>query len=784
MKVYHSLIALFFVTGLFAQPVTQVTYETKLRVADERAKAGDYYNAIEWFDKAYDESRDVNLQVAIADLYMRARDYKRAEQTYVRVLKRDKDGEFNDIRPSLGDAYKYQGKYQEALEQYNLVLNNAETPDSIKKVVTLQKEGIDMLDKYENNLEVGVGLVEGKVNSGSAESSPAIGPDGQLYYSSYNSRKEIILDGKEGDYEAKLYAATLNDKGEYDKTQALAEAINRPGFHSGGVSFSADGRKMYFTRAQMEANGIETSRVYVSYFRDRAWGAAQDVAALNGPFLNKHPMEGELFGKKVLYFSSDRPGGEGGFDLYYADINGDEFGAPVNLGPVLNTSKDEISPFYKDGTLYYSTDGRAGLGGYDVFYSTWSGTAWSAPENMGFQYNSSYDDMFLRFDPSGTRGFLVSNRPFKGKIKMKTSETCCDDIYGFAIKELVVDLFTQVADDKGALEGATVEVYDLTLGGYPDSKTNPKASEYSFQLEPEREYRVIVSKDGFYPDTASFNTRGIIDDYTVRKKFTLKTKPEDSDVTIVETNQPIRLNNIYFDLDKADILPDAEQDLTYLAELMEEYPTMVIELGSHTDAQGQDAYNVKLSQRRAESSKDWLVKEGIDDKRIVAKGYGETQILNRCKNGVRCSDDEHRQNRRTEFKIISGPTSIKIKKSNFDNGEGGGNEVTPPASGSGGRSNSVTPPANKPAPATSTTTKPATSTPATTGNTKPVTTSPTAADSTKTAPAATTPRPSRSTKGSQNDQTKETEARPSRSTKGSQSKEPETKERKRKKRKD
>lgn len=755
MKFGYSLLALLFTTGLFAQPITKVTYETKLRVADERARAGDYYNAIDWFDQAYDESRDINLQVAIADLYMRARDYKRAEQTYVRVLKRDKDREFEDIRPALGNAYKYQGKYQEALEQYKLVLDNAEMPDSIKKAVMIQKEGIDELDKYENNLEVVVGLVPGKVNSGSAESSPAIGPDGQLYYSSFNSRKEIILDGKQGDYEAKLYTASLNDKGEYDKTTALAEAINRPGFHSGGVSFSSDGRKMFFTRAQMEANGIETSRIYVSFFRDRAWGAAQDVASLNGFFLNKHPMEGELFGKKVLYFASDRPGGEGGFDLYYADINGDDFGTPVNLGPVINTASDEISPFYQDGTLYFSTDGVAGLGGLDVFYSSWNGTVWSKPVNMGFQYNSSYDDMFLRFDPSGTRGFLVSNRPFKGKIKMKTSETCCDDIYGFAIKELVVDLFTQVANEVGPLEGATVEVYDLTLGGYPDTKTNPKASDYSFSLEPEREYRVIVNKEGFFPDTTSFNTRGIIDDYTVRKKFTLKAKPVDEDITIVETNQPIRLSNIYFDLDKSDILPDAEQDLSYLAELMEEYPDMVIELGSHTDSQGTDAYNEKLSQRRAESSKDWLVKEGIADNRIVAKGYGETQILNRCKNGVRCSDDEHRQNRRTEFKIISGPTSIKIKKSNFEGGEGGGTSVAPTGGNGGG------------------------------AVTNPSTSSPAAKPATTPKPAATTPAPATSTQPAQSGQNNTTTPanRPSRSTKGSQGKEPETKERKRKKKK-
>ncbi len=677
MKFFLSIIACLYFVNLFAQPRTTVTYETKLKVADMSAKAGDYYNAIEWFDKAYDESKDPNLQVAMADLYVLARDYKRAEQIYTRLLKRDKEKEFEDIRPALASVYKYQGKYKEALAEYELILGSALTPDSLKAVIMREKAGIDMLDKYENNLEVVVGLVPGKVNSGSAESAPAIGPDGELYYSSFNARKEIVLDGKEGDYEAKLFKAALNDKGEYEKPQALADNVNRAGFNSGGVSFSSDGRKMYFTRATLEANGIETSRIYISYFRDRNWSAATDVSVLNGDFLNKHPFEGELFGKKVLFFSSNRPGSEGGFDLFYSEMNGDDFGLPVNLGPVVNTKQDEISPFYKEGTLYYSTSGQPGMGGFDLFYATWNGSKWEDPVNMGYQYNSSYDDMFLRIDPSGKRGFIVSNRPFKGKLKMKASETCCDDIYGFAIKELVIDLFTEITNEKGPLEGATVEVYDLTLGGYPDTKSNPKAVDFSFTLEAERNYKVVVSREGFYPDTAVFNTVGIIDDYTVRKKFLLKPKPVDADMSEVGRNEPIRLNNIYYDLDKWDILPDAEQDLSYIEELMIEYPDMVIELGSHTDAQGENAYNQKLSQKRAESARDWLSNEGIAADRIKAVGYGESVILNKCKNGVRCTDDEHRQNRRTEFKIIAGPTTIKIKKSNFDGAGEQSSEVSP-----------------------------------------------------------------------------------------------------------
>lgn len=669
MKKQHIFFILFFglLGQIAAQPLRAITYETKLETADNAVKDGDYYNAIEWFGKAYDETKDLNLQVAMADIYVLARDYKRAESIYSRILKRDRTKEYEDLRPALGNVYKVQGKFTEAIEQYNIVLADPEVSDSIKIMVASSKAGIDNYEKYEQNLETGISYIKGKVNSGSAESAPAFGPDGSLYYSSFNARKEVILDGKEGDYHAKIYKATINDKGEFDKPEKLNELINRPGFHHGGVSFSRDGRLMYFTRATLNANGISESRIMVSTMKGGGWGAPVELDAVNGDFINRHPIEGELFGNTVLFFSSNRPGGYGGDDIYYSERKGDgTYSSPVNLGEVINTKMDEISPFYKQGVLYYSTNGKMGLGGFDIYYSEWNGSTWTNDSNIGFQYNTTYDDMFLRFDLNGTNGYLVSNRPDKSKLKMKGNETCCDDIYAVGIKELVVSLFADVVDGTTKLSNTTIEVYDLTLGGYPDSKTNPNTNDFNFPLEAERSYRVVATKDGYYPDTVTFNTVGIVDDYIVKKTFKLKSKPPEADLTTVGINQSIRLNNIYYELDKTDILPESEEPLGYLADLMVQYPAMIIELSSHTDAQGTDSYNLKLSQRRSESAKKWLVDQGIEDNRINPVGYGETVILNRCVNGVRCTDDEHRLNRRTEFKIIGGVNSIQIKKDGFD----------------------------------------------------------------------------------------------------------------------
>lgn len=682
-----SILSLLFALHLGAQPIRTVTYDTKLKVADQAAEQGDYYGAIEWYSKAYEDSKDQNLQLAIADLLVLARDFGRAEKIYERLIKKNKDKEYEDVRVDYARCLKSQAKYKEALNEFNTIIADPEADDSLKNVAKFELTGIEAMENFAPNLEAVIDFLPGKVNSPSAESAPIQGPDGALYFSSFNRKKEIILDGSEKDYHAKLYVAEKNNKGDYDKVTALPESINRPEFNSGGVAFSRDGRKMYFTRAVLQNNKIGSSQLFVSDKTADGWSAPEAIESLNGDYIIKHPMVGDLFGNEVIYFSSNMDGGIGGFDIYYSTIKGSDYGVPTNLGTTINTVKDEVSPYFNNGTLYFSSNGHPSMGGYDIFYASWNGSNWQNLTNIGFNYNSAYDDLFLRFNESGTNGFLVSNRPHKNKQKLKGSDSCCDDIYGVYIRELVIDLMALVNDNKGPLNGAAIEVYDITLGGYPETKTNFNSNTFNFPLQADRNYKAIVKKEGYLPDSVSFNTNGIFDDYTVKKTFTLKNDPNykvggpvEDEVEIVTINQNIRLNNIYYDLDKSNILPDAEQDLGVLVGLMDEYPDMVIELSSHTDAQGNDRYNQGLSQRRADSARAWLIDRGINPDRIKPVGYGEKFITNHCTNGVKCNDDEHRINRRTEFKIIAGPQTIEIKKEVFKNRGGdrsGENQKTP-----------------------------------------------------------------------------------------------------------
>jgi len=299
------------------------------------------------------------------------------------------------------------------------------------------------------------------------------------------------------------------------------------------------------------------------------------------------------------------------------------------------------------------------------------GLSWSIPRNLGSQYNTALDDWYLSFDKSGSKGFLVSNRKDEAKKKLKGSETCCYDIYEFDIRQLAIDLMVGVGnEEEKPLKGATVQVTDITTYDPPMTQTQEEEYRFNYDLDADRRYEIITSKEGYTSDTTEVTTAGIVEDKTIRKKVILRKAPPAQPVTpqvtyridTVTINEAIRFDNIYYEFDKWNILSESEKDLTIILNLMNQYSDMKVELSSHTDARGPTPYNKQLSQRRAESARLWLINRGVAPDRIVPKGYGESVILNRCTNGVLCPDTEHRFNRRTEFKILEGPETIEIKR--------------------------------------------------------------------------------------------------------------------------
>lgn len=634
-----------------------------LETADQMMELRDYYNAVEWYEKAYKESRDPNIAAQLGYLNYVLRNYKSSNNYYKRLLNRDQDNLFIDERFYYGQVLKAQGEFPEALEQYNLFLELSTDEDN-KIIARREIEGMKMANSLPENQDAVVTYGGNDLNSAFVEYSPRVYNDGDIYFSAIPAKKVVTLSGDDDQF-SRIFVSRKSGEGKYEKPEALDKIINRPGHHTGNVAFSADGKRMYFTRSKLDGNDLSTSRLFISRYNGEEWGPANEVVSLNGEFLITHPVVGELFGDEVLFFSSDMEGGEGKMDLYYSTIRGeDEYAAPVNLGPTINTPYDEITPYYLNGTLYFSSDGHPGLGGYDIFTSEWDGVKLAAPQNLGKNYNTTYDDMNIAYDQAGKYGYLVSNRPDEDKRNMK-SKTCCDDIYEFNIRQIIIDLNIDVVDVNGPLNGAKTTLVDKSRARDDESKDNPEGNAFKYILDEERSYKVYITKEGYYPDSIELNTLDIVEDFSFNKTVNLRpipppvAEPEFETITI---NQAIRLNNIYYDFEKWDILPDAEKDLSIIKDLMDQYPDMVIELSSHTDSRGSKPYNQNLSQKRAQSAADWLISRGISVDRIKPIGYGESQILNRCVNGIRCQDDEHRFNRRSEFKIIAGPQEIQISK--------------------------------------------------------------------------------------------------------------------------
>lgn len=672
------VILLLFSNAMIAQPLREIPVGRKIIAAEEAISSGNYYKALELYDEVYKEKRDPVIAYKIAMLNYTLRDYARTETQLQRLLTSNLKG----IRPPseayyyYGMVLKMNGKTRESKEALSKYIVDGKD----QNLITLAQneiDGIDQMEALNPNKGIAVVNVGTLVNTPQTESSPILSADSALYYVSFQKKTPIVLDGKDNDYFSKVYMSTKTKEGKWGKPTALSDAINRPNVHTGHVALNKEGDRMVFTRSVLVSNEVSETKLFVSEKKSGNWIPAKEIKIPTGDFQIKYPAFGKMFDKDVLFLSSNMPGGQGGYDIYYGNFDGEELGNLTNLGPKFNSEGDEMSPFYTKTKIYFSSNGRPGMGGFDIYSAEWSGTEYAAPVNLGRNFNTTVDDMYFTLNPDESTGFLVSNRPGTRSLK---SKTCCDDVFYFSLQPIIVDMVVNVFETpKRALKGSLVRINEFVEESNfeKERKTNDQGNSFQFDIEVDKAYEFIVSRDGYYPDTFEINTVGILESTNMKRDVILRPLPPPPPIPTTETisiKEPIRLNNIYFDLDDAAILKESEQDLQPLLDLMNEYPTMVIELSSHTDAQGNDEYNKRLSQRRANSSKKWLTDRNIDPSRIKAIGFGESKILNHCKNGVKCSDNEHRFNRRTEFRILEGPQTITVKREVFK----GTKPVNPP----------------------------------------------------------------------------------------------------------
>ncbi|MTH16153.1 OmpA family protein [Flavobacterium sp. LC2016-01] len=472
---------------------------------------------------------------------------------------------------------------------------------------------------------------------------------------------------------SKLYIADLMPDGSVSKPK-LFRKKQKSRFNESTPVFTKDGRTMYFTRNNFtdgkrgsSDKQITLLKLYKSEYVNDAWEEAKELPFNSDQYSTAHPALS--MDEKILYFASDMPGTLGQSDLFKVAINADgTFGQPQNLGPVINTEGRETFPFISaENELYFASDGRPGLGGLDIFVTKINadGTIDDDVQNVGEPVNSKQDDFAFTIDRKNRNGFFSSNRENGQGL---------DDVYRFTeTKRLVCeqDLMGTVSDAESneVLSNVSLTLFDENLNPLSTITTDEKGNYIFPKIKCGKKYSIRASKSDYGIkdiSTAVKKANGKTTmDFTMQKIFKpLAAKTIEIKKTAVK---PVKLGPIkigtdlakllhipmnFFDLGKATIKKTSEPDLQKVVDILNQYPNIKLDIRSHTDSRSSAESNQILSDKRAQSTKDWLISKGIDAGRLTAKGYGETKLINRCADGVKCTEKEHQQNRRSEFIIV------------------------------------------------------------------------------------------------------------------------------------
>jgi len=713
-----ALAALLLVTAASAQKLQQ-------RMADRYTDVFDYGKVIDIYENldAKGKSDAASLR-KLAKAYQKTGNTAGAEGAYRRLM--IAPGRTMDDVRGFGDALRASGKYNEALEQYQIYAK--ERPDDARVKGYMRTP--DLFYRLQRD-STSATIRKVPINSPQADLGMSVMGEYLLFSSARGEgtggRRSYAWDDEPF---LNLHSAEL--KGETAENPLVMRQQINSRWHDGTVSFDSLAKRVYFTRNNVwygtvqkskrgELNlGIYFADIVKGEFGQEEWGNIIPFDHNDPEYNLGHPCVSP--DGRTLYFASDRPGGEGGVDIWMCRNLGNQWGVPENLGPKVNTPGDEMHPFMAgNGTLYFASNGHAGLGGYDIFFTRIGTSGPGNVFNLGYPMSTRHNDFGVILINDST-GFFVSDRP---------GGQGSDDIYGCTIRPQqmrlagrVIDKATKepietasisVKDGKGEtvrnanvqmlpggkftidaeyreryllaanatgynqaempvatnddpleeiviemekydylaegtvfngntgapLEGATVVLTDAQ-GNEVAHHTTDASGTYSFPLLKETDYKLQADKENFFKQSARISTRTATSPI-IRTDFRLYP---------LEVNQVVRLDNIFYDYNKSNIRPDAAVELDKLVQTLRDNPTVRIELSSHTDCRGKDAYNMSLSEKRAKSAVDYLISQGIEKGRLVSKGYGESKPSETCV-CEKCSEEQHQNNRRTEFKVLS-----------------------------------------------------------------------------------------------------------------------------------
>lgn len=631
-KIYLSLLLLFATYTAQAQLPPQTPKE-RLELANKLFNSFDYTQAAEQYKKLVRGNKTENfIRLRLAECYYNIFNTIESAKWYAKAI---------ETEPNLGAEVYY--KYAQMLKASGRYQASNEV---MKKFATLRPKDSRTLKflkdpDYIPNLRKQEALFsyeDSGVNDGFfSDFCGVLTNENDFYFASARNNKRDKKYGWNQQPYLDIFSAKFDlETGKFSEIKPVEELNTK--YHDGPVSITADGQTMYFSSESFRSSKYVVNRkkrlkfgkvnVFRAKFDGKKWSEVEAVPFNGENYMVSNPSISP--DGKTLYFASDMPGGKGGMDIWKVDVAEDgTYGEPENLGDAVNTEARESFPFItSNNKLYFSSDGLQGFGGLDI-YSIDLSAKGALAKNLGNPINTAKDDFGFSYYPEKNIGFFSTNRVGR------------DDIYK-AIPVCLSEVEVTVTDNKTGkiLTNTQVAILDQDKN-IIETKTTDSNGIVRYEADCKKLFSLQVTKPD-YEGTESQLTQ------TVSGKVPIEIKLRK--IEEIVTPQKIELGEVYFEFDKSNITPKGAFELNKLVQIMQNKPSMRIRIESHTDSKGDDLYNLKLSARRAKTTKEFLISSGVDANRIEAVGLGETQPKIDCKSG--CTDQQHAANRRSEFIII------------------------------------------------------------------------------------------------------------------------------------
>lgn len=680
-------------------------------VADKQFDEFAYVDALDSYLKAYDkDTSSMEVKWKIAECYRFLNNPPKAEEWYGKIV--DVEGVVPTALYHYAEALKSNRKYEKAMEWFKKYDMRVEEDQRISHKINAIRDRGNLINKADL-----VEVTSVSFNGKNSDFAPTYYQEGIVFVSARQKSLLHKKYSWDNSFFVDLHYASFSNGDSHLEFNAPKPFVNRlnSSLHDGPISFYDNENKAVLTRnninrGKQERSSDETNhlQLFLTEKVDSEWQELEPFEFNNKEYSLGHATITD--DGMTMIFVSDMPNGFGKSDLYVTRQVGNSWTAPENLGGSINTRGDEMFPFLIDSTLYFASNGHGGLGGLDLFKVDLRDL--TTVINMGAPFNSSLDDFGLI--KKGKEGYFSSNRegnddiyyfkdnrfdslmvnilvknesdsafiPF-AEIQINDSLSFITGEYGVATVKLPADQFfkfTALKEDFVSVNTVNVKIDNYFEGPIElflkpeglfvrimavDSETSeiildPLVKLKNITTGEDIEPLLIQEKSTLFPldKQSNFQLTGAKSEYFTSHSYE-STKNEKGELNWVIAldkivlNKEVTLDNIYYDLDKATLRFESKVELDKLVSILKDNPAIKIELSSHTDARGNDDYNLNLSQRRAETAVNYVISKGIDSERVIAKGYGETKLVNACDNNSSCSEDEHQANRRTEFKVIA-----------------------------------------------------------------------------------------------------------------------------------